>query len=170
MFRKLIIYFAGLLGSLIFFSIFVLVFLNGTQVDCSRQDDRTHTCVVQNLLLDRFITSKREIRRIVSVETFDDGCFDGCAYRTEFITANGETFPLTDVYTDFNPVEEQTTELRALLHSERATFEYHCAPAWWVAFLLGGLFLMDVFILTAVFGRGAWIEYLANRDALPPAA
>ena len=167
MFKQLFIYLAALLGSLAFFLVFALVFLNGTDLDCLRQADRTYTCTARTLLFDQVEISERVIEGVVDVGVFDDGCFEGCSYRTEFILADGQTAPLTEVYTDRAPVEKQASELRQLLHNGQTEFDYHRRPSWWVAYLLGGLFVVDVIVLTLLFGREAVRSYFANRDALP---
>lgn len=167
MLKKLFLYFAIMMGSLFFFLIFVLVFLNATEIRCTRQADETFTCNTQTLLLGRFPIFEREITRIVDVDIFDDGCSDGCSYRAEFITSDGGQVPVNEVYTDYNPVSIQVKELKSRIGSGNASFEYTIEPIWWVMYLLGGLFVMEAVILTLTMGAGAVREYLASRDQLP---
>lgn len=164
MFKKLLLYLAILSGSVLFFLLFVVVFLNGTDVTCSRQADETYTCGIQTLFLGKFPTFHRDVSQIVGAQTVDDGCSDGCAYRTEFILKNGSSTPLSEVYTDRGPVNEQTSKISNLISSGQPTFEYAKDPPWWVAFLIGGLFLMEFFILTGTMGIGAIKDFFANRD------
>ena len=154
-------------GSVLFFSIFVLVFMNGTAVTCTRMENETYTCYAQTMLLGKFPTFIRHIEQITGVETFNDGCSDGCSYRTEFILTDGTTVPLTEVYSDEGPVLKQTNELNSLLKSGRSNFEYYREPIWWVAYLLGGLFILEFFILTFSMGISAVRDYFLNRDQLP---
>ena len=168
MLRKLFLYFAIMTGSLLFFLIFVLVFLNGTEIRCIRQADETFTCNTKTLLLGRFLMFEREITQIVDVDIFDDGCSDGCSYRAEFITSDGGQVPVNEVYTDYHPVSTRVKELKSRLTSAEASFEYKIEPIWWVLYLLGGLFLMEAVILTLTMGAGAVREYIASRDQLPP--
>jgi hypothetical protein len=167
MLKRLLLYFAIMFGSLIFFLIFVLVFLNSTEIACSRQADGTFSCNTKTLLLDKFPMFEREIPQVVDVDIFDDGCSDGCSYRAEFITSDGGRVAVNEVYTDYNPVSKRVNELKSRINSGESSFEYKIEPLWWVLFLLGGLFLMEAVILTSTMGVGAVREYLANRDKLP---
>lgn len=167
MWKKLITYFAILSASACFFLIFVLIFLNATQIACAKQSDGTFTCSTQTLLLGKFPLASRSVTEVVDVDIFDDGCSDGCSYRAEFITASGEHVAVNEVYTDRNPVAKRVNDLKSHLASGEASFEYRIEPLWWVLFLLGGLFLMEAVILTLTMGAGAVRGYLANRDSLP---
>jgi hypothetical protein len=161
--NKLLLYFLILSSSVVFFAIFALVFLNGTAVQCTQQADDTYTCSIQTLMLGAIPAFDREVTRVVDAEKFDDGCFEGCSYRTEFILADESTVPLTEVYTDENPVNIQTSELKKLLNSGETGFEYKREPTWWVAYLLAGLFLMEFMTMTFVFGIPAFREYQSSR-------
>jgi hypothetical protein len=167
MLKKLFLYFAIMTGSLFFFLIFVLVFLNAIEISCTRQVDETFTCNTKTLLLGRFPILERETTQIVDVDIFDDGCSDGCSYRAEFITSNGAQVPVNEVYTDYDPVSTQVNELKSHIGSGNASFEYTIEPIWWILYLLGGLFLMEVVILTLTMGAGVVREYIANRDQSP---
>lgn len=167
MLKKLLIYLAALAGSVLFFLLFTLIFMNGIQIRCSRQADQTYDCQHQTLLLGRFPTFSKEIDHVVDVTIVDDGCSDGCSYRTEFVTSDGRQVPLNEVYTDRNPVSIQTNDLKSLLHSGQDNFDYEVPPLWWVLYLLIGLFLMDIIILTLTLGLGAVKDYFAQRDQLP---
>lgn len=154
-------------GSLFFFLIFVLVFLNGTEITCTRQADNTFTCNTRTLLLNRFPTFKREVTQVVDVEMVDDGCSDGCSYRAEFVTASGKHVAVNEVYTDYNPVSRRVNDLKSRLNSGQASFEYKIEPLWWLLYLLGGLFVMEIVIVTLTMGVRTVRDYLANRDRLP---
>jgi hypothetical protein len=163
--NKLLLYFLLLSSSVIFFAIFALIFLNGTAVQCTQQADDTYSCSLQTLILGSIPAFDREVTRVVDAETFDDGCFEGCSYRTEFVLADESTVPLTEVYTDQNPVNIQTAEIKKLLNSGEASFEYKREPSWWVAYLLAGLFLVEFLTMTFVFGIPAFREYQASRHS-----
>jgi hypothetical protein len=164
--KKLLIYLAAMFGSVVFLLVFVLVFVNSTDIACQRQADQTYTCQRQTLLLGRFPTFKRETTQIVDVDIFDDGCSDGCGYRAEFILSSGDQVAVNEVYTDYSPVSIQTMEMKRLLHSGQSSFEYNIKPAWWVLYLLGGLFVMDILILTLTLGLGALREIFVYRTEL----
>jgi len=167
MLKKLFLYILILGGSLVFFSIFVLVFLNGTALHCVQQPDQTYTCTAQTLLLGKFPTFNRQIEQVTGARTASDDCNDGCSYRTEFTQADGSSTPLNEVYSDKGPVERQTNELNSLLKNDKAEFDYYRKPLWWVAYLIGGLFLMEFVMLTFGMGASAFREYLRTRDTLP---
>lgn len=167
MWKKLITYFAILASSGCFFLVFVVIFLNATEISCTRQADQTFTCTTQTLLLGKVPTLHREITQVVDVDIFDDGCSDGCSYRAEFITSDGGHVAINEVYTDRNPVSKRVNDLKSRINSGQPSFEYRIEPIWWVLFLLGGLFLMEAAILTGTMGAGAVRDYLANRDRLP---
>jgi hypothetical protein len=160
--NKLLLYFLLMSSSVVFFAIFALIFLNGTAVQCTQQADDTYTCSIQTLVFGAIPAFSREVTRVVDAEKFDDGCFEGCSYRTEFILADASTVPFTEVYTDETRVNIQTSELKKLLNSE-ASFEYKREPTWWVAYLLAGLFLMEFLTMTIVFGIPAFREHQASR-------
>ena len=165
--KQLFLYFAILFGSLCFGLIFVFVFLNATETSCNKQADGTFTCNAKTLLLGRFPIFEREITQIVDVDIFDDGCFDDCAYRAEFITSDGDQVALNEVYTDYDPVSKRVADLKRLMNSGESSFEYKVEPLWWVAYLVGGLFLVEAVILTSTMGVSAVREYMNNRDKLP---
>lgn len=160
--KKLTLYFGILASSLCFFCVFLLFAVNGTQATCTSQSDGTYTCKVQTLFLNSFPLPGREIDGITGAETESDGCFEGCAYRTEFITEHGSV-PLSETYTDEFVVKPQTTELNTLIQSGQPSFEFKRAPLWWLLYLVGGLGLMEFVILTFTMGiPGLW-QYLADR-------
>ena len=166
MWKKLILYFAILASSACFFLIFVLIFLNSTEIGCRRQADVTFTCNTRTLLLGRYPLFGREVTRVVDVNILDDGCSDGCGYRAEFITSDGRQVPVNEIYTDYNPVARRVDDLKQLINSGESSFEYKIEPLWWVLYLVGGLFLMETVILTLTIGVGAVREYLARRDTI----
>lgn len=164
--KKLLVYIAALAGSTIFMLLFVVIFVNSTDLACALQADQTYTCRVQTLLLGRFPTFQKEVTRVVDVIIVDDGCSDGCAYRAEFVTSDGGQTALNEVYTDYDPVSRQVMEIKRLLHGRQASFEYSIEPQWWVVYLLGGIFLLDAVVLTLTLGGNALKDYLAHRGEL----
>ena len=117
-------------------------------------------------MLGRFPAFGKEVTDIVDVDIFDDGCFEGCSYRAEFITSNGGRVAVNEVYTDYNPVSKRVNDLKSLIKSGQPSFEYNIEPLWWVAYLLGGLFLIEALVLTMTMGVRAVRGYLANRDRI----
>jgi hypothetical protein len=168
MWKKLIIYFAILASSACFFLVFVIAFLNSTEIGCTRQADDSFTCTTNTLLFGQYPIFEREITQVVDVDIFDDGCSDGCSYRAEFITSDGKQVPLNGMYTDYNPVARRVDDLKRRMNSGDPSFEYKIEPLWWVLYLAGGLFLMEAIILTLTLGVSAVREYLDTRDNVQP--
>ena len=66
MLKKLFIYFAALAGCVLFFLIFVLVFVNSTEITCVQQPDQTYTCQRQTYLLGKFPTFHKRLAKAAS--------------------------------------------------------------------------------------------------------
>jgi hypothetical protein len=165
--QKLLKYLTTLAVCVLLLLITLLIFVNGIKIFCRSQADQTYTCGVQVMFLDRFPTVHRNIPHIVDVAISDDGCTDGCAYRTEFITSDGKLVAVHEVHTDYGSVATQTDEMKRLLHSGKPSFEYHIQPTWWILFLLVGLFLIYVVPLTLADGADAVREFFAQQGQLP---
>jgi len=153
MIRKIIIFLATLFGSLCFGLLFVVIFVNATEVDCRLQADETYTCKSRTLLLGQIQTFTRETTDIVDIKIERDSCDDGCSYRAEFVTAQGSQVPLSEVYTDEGPVVQQVNELRPQLTQREEAITYRAEPPWWVLLLVGGLTLMSMLLSPLVFLR-----------------
>lgn len=160
--NKLFLYFGILLSSLCFFAVFAIFGLNGTLATCTSQSDGTYTCKIQTLFLNQIPLFSREIEGITGVETVSDGCFEGCAYRTEFITDHGGV-ALSETYTDEFVVDPQTAELNSLIQSGQPSFEFKRDPLWWLLYLVCGLGIMEFVVVTFTVGIPGLREYLANR-------
>jgi hypothetical protein len=154
MIRRLVIFFATSVGALCFGLIFIVIFVNATEVDCTLQSDDSYMCQIRTLLLGRVQIFERHVEDIVDITIVDDGCSDGCSYRAEFIRSDGQQVPLSEVYTDRGPVLQQVNGIRAQMdrHVERMT--YTMEPPWWVLWLVGGLALMSMLLsLLSLFRR-----------------
>src|SRR5262245_22595449 len=111
MIKKLLLILATSLGLLCFGLIFVVIFVNATEVDCMLQADDSYTCTIRTLFLGQVQLFERRVEGIVDITIEDDGCSDGCSYRAEFVTASGQQVPLSEVYTDRGPVQQQVDTL-----------------------------------------------------------
>ena len=134
------------LGSLCFGLIFILIFINSTELNCLKQSDGSYTCEKQTLFFDRIQISKRNIENIVDITLVDDGCSDGCSYRAEFITSNVKQVPLSEVYTDHNPVSQQVNDIGSQIDKGMEHITYKVNPPWWVLYLILGLTLMSTLL------------------------
>jgi hypothetical protein len=163
--KKLILILSIGLANLIFVSIFVLIFVNGTQINCVREADQTYTCGIQTLLLGKYPIFRQEITRVVDAHTVDSPSGKRL-FRTEFITADGKSFPLTAFYSNTEPHDRRVAELHSQFKSGESSFEYYIEPLWWILYLVGGLALTDFLALAVVFGRGLLQDYLVSRDKI----
>jgi len=137
--KKILPFLIQVFGALCFALVFIVIFVNATQVDCVLQSDGTYTCQLQTQLLGRFPVRTRTIENVVSITSVQDSCDEGCSYRAEFITAAGEQVPLTEVYKNEGPVLQQVNTLQPQLDSRVDTFSYTSRPPWWIILLVGGL-------------------------------
>ena len=153
MLRKLITFAAVIAAELCFGLIFVLVFVNTTEVACALERDETYTCRVQTLLLGRVRIFDRLVERVEDIVVEED-CSDGCSYRAEFVTADGQQVPVSEVWTDRGPVERQADELRQQMDRGANPVLYTVEPSWWVLWLVGGLTLMGLLLSPLVFLTG----------------
>ncbi len=163
--KKLILILSIGLANLIFVSIFVLIFVNGTRINCTLETDQTYTCGIQTLLLGAYPTFRQEIAGVVDAQTVSSPSGKRL-FRTEFITANGESFPLKAFYSNTEPHDRRVAELHSQFKSGAPSFEYYIEPLWWILYLVGGLALTDFLALTVVFGRGLLQDYLASCDKI----
>jgi hypothetical protein len=77
----------------------VLIFVNGTRINCARETDQTYACGIQTLLLGAYPTVRQEIAGVVDAQTVSSPSGKRL-FRTEFLTANGESFPWKSPHTD----------------------------------------------------------------------
>ena len=82
----------------------------------------------------------------MDITLVDDGCSDGCSYRAEFITSNGKQVPLSEVYTDHNPVSQQVNDIGSQIDQGMEHITYKVNPPWWVLYLILGLTLMSTLL------------------------
>jgi len=131
------------LCSLCFGLLFVGIFVNATELDCSRQADGTYACHKRTLFLGQWQISEREFDGVVDIIVAED-CDEGCSYRAEFVTESGGYVPLNTVYTNRGPVSRQVEEIGSQLDRGARTVTYKVNPPWWVLILVGGLTVMGV--------------------------
>ncbi len=153
MLRKLLIFAAVVAAELCFGLIFVLIFVNSTEIACALERDETYTCRLQTMLLGRVRTFDRLVERVVDVVVEED-CSDGCSYRPEFVTADGRQVPISEVWTDRGPVQRQVAELSQQMQRRANPVLYTAEPPWWVLWLVGGLTLMGLLLSPLVFLSG----------------
>ncbi len=144
--KRWLVFLSILFGSLFFGLIFILIFIHSTELDCLKQSDGSYTCQIRTLFFDKVQMSKRSVEHIVDIVVVDDGCSDGCSYRAEFVTADGDQQPLSIVYTDHGPVTKQAFEIGSQISQGVDHIIYKINPPWWVLFLVGGLTVMSMLL------------------------
>jgi hypothetical protein len=104
-----------------------------------------------------------EITHVIDARTVDNN-YEKRLFRTEFITVDGSSLPLTTIYASKDRADRQTAELHSLFKSGRSSFEYYAEPLWWILYLAGVLALTNFLVLTALFNRSGLLNYLENSD------
>jgi hypothetical protein len=151
MLRKIFIFFAVVISELCFGAFFVVIFVNTTHVACALEPDDTYACQIQTLLLGRIPTFKRTVDNVVDIVMERDDCDEGCSYRAEFVTTDGRQVPLSEVWTDQGPVQQQVSAISSQMGRRVNPLIYDAQPAWWVLWLVGGLTLMGLLLSPLVF-------------------
>jgi len=153
MIKRLLYLFIFNLGLLCFSLFFIVIFVNATEIDCTRQLDETYTCQFRKLFLGKVQVSERDVEHIVGITVEEDSCFEGCGYRAEFVTAEGKQVPLSEVYTDQGPAAQQANTIGSQLDRNVDPITYREEPSWWVLILIGGLELMFLLLSPLMFLR-----------------
>ncbi|HEX2696178.1 MAG TPA: hypothetical protein VHM28_00625 [Anaerolineales bacterium] len=151
--NKILPFLAMFVGSICFGLLFVVIFVNGTELDCLRQSDQSYTCHSRTLFLGQIKTFDDKFDKVVDIVIAEDSCDDGCAYRAEFVRSSGGRQPLSIVYTDYDPVSEQVSAIKAQMDQGSELITYKADPSWWVLFLIGGLTLMSMALSPLIFLR-----------------
>ncbi len=151
--NRIVPFLATFFGSICFGVLFVIIFVNATQVNCIRQPAGTYTCQLRTLFLGRFLISQRNIQNVKGITIAETDDQDGTSYRAEFATTNGDSVPLNSTYTDYDPVSQQVTAISSQMASGADQVQYTANPPWWVLFLIGGLVIMMVLLSPLFFLR-----------------
>ncbi len=151
--NRIIPFLATFFGSICFGLLFIVIFVNATQVNCIRQPAGTYTCQLRTLFLGRFLTSNRVVQNVTGIHIADSDDEDGVSYRAEFATAGGGSVPLSDDWTDYGPVSQQVTAISSQMTSGEDQIQYTANPPWWVLFLVGGLVIMVLLLSPLFFTR-----------------
>ena len=153
MLSRLPIFLATFFGALAFGLVFVVIFVNSTEVNCTLQSDESYTCQIRTMLLGKVQILSRRVEHVVGITLERDSCDDGCSYRAEFVTAEGKQVPLSEVYTDQGPVRQQVNTLGSQIDRHTDRIVYKSDPPWWVLALVGGLTLMSMLLSPLTFLR-----------------
>jgi len=151
--NKIIPFLATFFGSICFGLLFIVIFVNATQVNCIKQSAGTYTCQLRTLFLGRYLISQHNIQDVTGINIAESDDENGASYRAEFATANGGSVPLSSVWTDYDPVSQQVTAINSQMSSGADQVQYTANPPWWVLFLIGGLVIMVVLLSPLFFLR-----------------
>ncbi len=144
--NRIIPFLATFFGSICFGLLFIVVFVNATQVNCIRQPAGTYTCQLRTLFLGRFPTLNHVIQNVTGINIAENDDENGVSYRAEFATTDRGSVPLDTTWTDYDPVSQQVTAISSQMSSGADQVQYTANPPWWVLFLIGGLVIMMVLL------------------------
>ncbi len=144
MIKKIFILFMSMLGTVLFFALFVFLFANSVTMVCTQQDG-AFTCEIEKKLLDRVTTSHRTVSGVIAAQVDENCDNDGCSYRVELLTNNGGSEPFDDVFTDRGPMVDLANRINARIkQNDGLTFSFGQGMQWWVIILLVGLAAMSL--------------------------
>src|SRR5215510_15520350 len=128
MMNRLLRFILVAVSSLCFGLLFIVIFINATELDCNRQSDNSYSCHITKLFFGKYKISERVVDKVVNVTMVDDGCSDGCSYRAEFVTTDGNQQPFNNVYTDRGPVARQVDAITSQIDSGIEHISYRADP------------------------------------------
>ena len=151
--NRIIPFLATFFGSICFGLLFIVIFVNATQVNCIKQSAGTYTCQLRTLFLGKFLISQHNIQNVTGIKIAESDDEDGASYRAEFATSNEGSVPLSSVWTDYDPVAQQVNTISSQMTAGADQILYTANPPWWVLFLIGGLVIMMMFLSPLFFIR-----------------
>jgi hypothetical protein len=140
--------------SLCFGLLFIALFMNARDINCTRQANQTYTCQFKTLFFGRYLIRERRVENITDIVMQRDSCDDGCSYRAEFISSDGKREPLSSIFTDQNTVTQQVNTIGSQMDAGLEQITYRSDPPWWVLYLVGGLTLMAMLLPPLMFLKG----------------
>lgn len=163
MIKSIFTLFISMLGTVVFFGVFMFIFANSTQMRCQQQSDKTFTCIIEKKLLGQFPTSRRTVTGVTAAQTVQDCDSDGCSYRSELQTVNGGSEPYDDVYTDRNIVNPITEKINKSIRQGDGPFSVNADIQWWLVIMLSAMALIGLFVELLMVFRAAY-RWAVNRQ------
>lgn len=143
MFKSILFTLVGMLFTLVFFGLFFFIFVNSNLMVCNRQADGTLACLIEKRFMDRIPVSSRLVKGVTGAQVADSCDSDGCAYRMELVTADGDSQPFDDVYSDRGPANQYTSQVNQFIkQGDSKTLTIQQPVQLWVVLLLAGLGLL----------------------------
>ena len=152
--NRIIPFLATFFGSICFGLLFIVIFVNATQVNCIKQPTGTYTCQLRTLFLGKYPIFNRIVQNVTGINMAENDDEHGVSYRAEFATTDRGSVPLSEVWTDYGPVSQQVTAISSQMDSGADQVQYMANPPWWVLFLIVGLVIMMVLLSPLFFLRG----------------
>ena len=151
--NRIIPFLATFFGSICFGLLFIVIFVNATQVNCIRQPAGMYTCQLRTLFLGIFShpivsskTSRASTLQIVKTRTVS-------RTKRSLPQPAAVRFRSATIWTDYGPVSQQVTAIRSQMTSGEDQIQYTADPPWWVLFLVGGLVIMVLLLSPLFFTR-----------------
>jgi hypothetical protein len=163
MIKRIFILFLSMLGTVLFFGLFMFIFANSVQMRCQDEPGKNFTCTIEKKLMNQLVTSRRVVTGVTSARTVQDCDSDGCSYRSELQTANGGSEPFDDVYTDHDPVAKITDQINAGIRRNDGGFSVNADLQWWLVIMLGVMALVGLAVETALVFQAAY-KWAVNRQ------
>lgn len=150
MIKRTFVWLLSVVGVVCFGLIFIAVFGNSTEIECTLGEVERYRCQTRTLLLGEVPIFERVVEDVVDIKVQVDDCFEGCSYRAEFVTANGEQVPLSSIWTEEADAAEPVHLIGLEFGRRAATIEYTIEPFWWVLWLIGGVSAVVLLVVTVV--------------------
>src|SRR5687767_1534562 len=159
--KTIFILFLSMLGTVLFFGVFLFIFANSVQMVCERQSNGTLTCNIEKKFFNQVTTFRQTINGVTGAFVAESCDSDGCSYRTELKTSDGGSVPFNDVYTDYDA--DKANKINAFIQSNDSSLSIEDPLQWWVVILIGGLGLMGLGI-ESMFVFGEAYKWFVNRN------
>ena len=148
MLKALFWFAAGTAATVLFFAIMLFIFGQTDRVVCRHQGDGLASCSVSHVLLNVIPLPGWTADNVSQAHVESDCPSDGCTYRTDLLTAGGDSRPISEVWTDQQAQDQAlASEINDFIMDANApTLVIDNAPAAWVIWLLAGLAAMSLVI------------------------
>ena len=157
MIKSIFILLLSMLGTLLFFGVFMFIFANSVVMRCDKQENKTFTCQIEKKLFDQVVTSKRVVKDVVSAAVVKSCDSDGCSYRVELMDTQGIGEPFDDVYTDSGPMKALAEQINtSIRRSDGPSFTVKSDLQWWLVIMLGVMSLVGLGVETLLIFRAVY--------------
>ena len=164
MIRRIVVLFFSMLGTVLFFGVFMFIFANSVVMRCNKQQNGAFNCVVEKKLFDQLVTSRRVVKDVVSATVNQDCDSDGCSYRVELVDLNGIREPFDDVYTDSGPMKVLAEKINtSIKQGDGPSFSVKSDLQWWLVIMLGGMSLVGLGVEAVMVFQAAYNWWMKRQ-------